>query len=47
MSEMVRSEAAKALDMVEELNRATLPVPVEDVVPYERADPNRAEEIEP
>ncbi len=46
MSEMVRNEAAKALDMVEELNRATLPVPVEDVVPYERADPNRAEEIE-
>jgi len=46
MSEMVRSEAAKALDMVEELNKATLPVPVEDVVPYERADPKRAEEIE-
>jgi uncharacterized protein YaaN involved in tellurite resistance len=46
MSETVRSEAAKALEMVEELNAATLPAPVEDVVPYDRADPGRAQEIE-
>jgi uncharacterized protein YaaN involved in tellurite resistance len=46
MSETVRSEAAKALEMVEELNAATLPAPVEEVVPYERADPRRAQEIE-
>ncbi len=46
MSETVRSEAAKALEMVEELNAATLPAPVEDVVPYDRADPRRAQEIE-
>lgn len=46
MSETVRSEAAKALEMVEELSAATLPVPVEDVVAYDRADPKRAEAIE-
>ncbi len=46
MSETVRSEAAKALEMVEELSAATLPVPAEDVVSYDRADPRRAEAIE-
>jgi uncharacterized protein YaaN involved in tellurite resistance len=46
MSDTVRIEAAKALEMVEELNRVTLPVPVEEVVPFERANPSRAAEIE-
>jgi uncharacterized protein YaaN involved in tellurite resistance len=46
MSDIVRIEAAKALEMVEELNRVTLPVPVEEVVPFERANPSRAAEIE-
>ena len=46
MTNTVRTEAAKALEMVEELNRATLPVPVQEVVSYERADPSRAEAIE-
>jgi hypothetical protein len=39
MSDTVRTEAAKALEMVEELNRAILPEPVAEVVPYESADP--------
>jgi uncharacterized protein YaaN involved in tellurite resistance len=46
MSDTVRTEAAKALEMVEEMNRALLPVPMAEVVPYERADPRRAEAIE-
>jgi uncharacterized protein YaaN involved in tellurite resistance len=46
MAENVRAEAAKTLEMVEELNRVMLPVPVEEVVPFERADPKRAAEIQ-
>jgi uncharacterized protein YaaN involved in tellurite resistance len=46
MSDTVRTEAAKAVEMVEELNRAILPVPVAEVVPFDAADPGRAAEIE-
>ena len=46
MSDAVREEAAKTLEMVEEVNKVLLPEPVEEVVAFERADPARAAEIE-
>jgi uncharacterized protein YaaN involved in tellurite resistance len=46
MSDNVRDQAVNTVAMIEEVAYADLPVPVEDVVPYEKSDAARAAEIE-
>lgn len=46
MSDKVREKATETVALVEQVNAVSLPVPEEDFVPYEKADPSRADEIE-
>lgn len=46
MSDKVREKATETVALVEQVNAVSLPVPEEDFVPYEKADPSRADKIE-